>query len=637
MVNNKVTIVALSVDSRYAVLYLQDGETITLVQGDPRLPRIVEQAKAQKLGTDSDTAIVDLSEIVAKRTEFADAEKGTKGLVKFFRVARKFVKNLLDTESPEKVEEEAAHVSPLEIGVKPGSKVTVQVVDNVEDYAQARNEAEAAATVIVESVDPADPTPPVAKEPTNDQKIDAARERLNMISGNGVDTTHDDFHKPLNEKEETIIAVNTQTGSVIPDAQKLTRQLRQSAKLQNYAGFENFVRRLEHVINDRGHSVEDLMKFIEQGDLPIADDGCIVIFKRLNSRGNGQFVDVHTGNIKQRVGSYVFMRPGLVDPNRRQDCSNGLHVASLSYLSSFSGSVTVIAKVRPEDVFAVPQYSHNKMRVCGYHIIAELPSELKALVNSGNSITGLPAGKQLLHDVLRGNHIAVTQHVEVCGQNGSDVKITDVKPETADQAVKAIVGSSDVLDMSEGLEPVAAQSEPVKPTDLVEQKQKVTPVVKTSKKAKKAKAAKAKAPAKVYTKSGAMLAMFNGLQDAQTSDVAHDLAQKILAMKSGAKKGWDKLGFTTDEVNFVMGSLRKQSNPKAEAMLEAQAKAEKRKESGRAKSGSPASLIRELLDQAPLSKAQYEAILLLKKKAKKGWAALGVTPSEQADIEQHTK
>lgn len=635
MVNSKVTIVALSVDTRYAVLYLQDGSTITVKQGDPRLPVIVAQAKAQKLGNGSDEAIVDLAEITVKRTEFADAEKGTKGLVKFFRVARKFVKNLLDTESPEKVEEEAAHVSPLEIGVKPGSKVTVDVIDNVEEYAQARNEAQQSATVITDKVDPEEPLKPV--EPTNDQKIDAARERLNLISGNGVDTDHDDFHKPLDEKEETIVAVNTQTGSVIPDAQKLTRQLRQSAKLQNYAGFENLIRRLEHVIHDRGHSVEDLMKFIEHGDLPIADDGCIVIFKRLNKSGDG-YVDVHSGRIKQRVGSYVFMRPGLVDPNRRQDCSNGLHVASLSYLSNFSGSVTIMAKVRPEDVFAVPQYSHNKMRVCGYHIIAELPSELRALVNSGKAITGLPAGKALLHDVLRGNHIAVTQHVEVRGQNGADVVITNVKAETADQAVKSIVGSSDVLDMSEGLEPVAKQSEPVKPTDLVEPKQEEAPMAKVKKTAKpKGKAAKAKAPAKVYTKSGAMLATFNGLQDAKTSDVAHEMAQKILAMKSGAKKGWDKLGFTVEEVNFVMGSLRKQSNPKAEAMLEAQKKAEKRKESGRAKSGSPATLIRELLDQAPLNKAQYEAILLLKKKAKKGWAALGVTPSEQADIEQNTK
>lgn len=623
-----ITIVALSIDSKWAILYKEDGSTVKLQQGDARLPEVVKQAKEQKLGSGSKTAVVDITPIVAVRQEYEAAEKGTKGLVKFFRVAKSVINKLINTESPTEVPVEAAHVSPLEIGVKPGDKIP-----------EPEPIIPVAPVVPTAPVD--DPLPEMPVELTNDQKVDAARERMDMLMGNGASTTADvAFHTPLDESKETIVAVNTETGSVLPDAHKMGHQLRQFAKLQNYAGYTNFVKRLELVISDRGHSVEDLMKFIEKGDLPIADDGCIVIYKRLNTRDSaaGIYVDVHSGNIRQKVGSYVFMRPGLVDPNRRQDCSNGLHVASLSYLSSFSGGVTVVAKVRPEDVFAVPEYSVNKMRVCGYHILAVLSDKLRNLVNGGGSISSVPEGAKLLHDILRGNHINVIEHVEVGGHKGSNVTYTKVAEPTIEKAIIA-AGEAQTLEENRVDEVTVPVADPVKVTDLVEPKRKETPVVKVGKKAKakKAKPVKAKAAAKVYTKSGAMLAMFNGLKDAQTSDVAHDLAQKILAMKSGAKKGWDKLGFTTDEVNFVMGSLRKQSNPKAEAMLEAQKKAEKRKESGRAKSGSPASLIRELLDQAPLSKAQYEAILLLKKKAKKGWAALGVTPSEQADIEQHTK
>lgn len=651
----EVVIVALSVDSRFATLYMSNGETLSVAQGDPRLPRIVAQAQEQKLGNGSDTAIIDLSPVVGKRDEFADAETGTKGLVKFFRVARSFLKSLVDTESPDKVKAETAHVNPVEIGIKPGERLesgNPQLVGEeggFDDYVREKTTyVEQPPELPVEPLPVATPGAGPANDPngvkaaeklTADQKIDIARDRLNQISGNGVDTSHEDFHRPMSE-EETIVAVNTQTGSVIPDAHKLTRQLRESSKLKSYTGLTNFINRLEHVIHDRGHSVEDLMKFIELGDLPIADDGCIVVYKRLNSRGDDVFSDVHSGKVRQRVGSYVFMRAGLVDPSRRNDCSNGLHIASLSYLSSFSGGVTTICKVRPEDVFAVPEYSLNKMRVCGYHIVYKLSDKLKNIVNRGGSITSEPEGAQILNNILRGNHIGVIEHVEIGGNMGADLKITKVSPETVDNSVASIRAEvvNTTLDMSESTEPSAKASEFIKPSDLVKPEEKL-PVATVNRPKSKAKAKKTKAK-KTTAKSGKTpfyAFAFDAVVNAQTSDVAHEAAQRLLSMKAGAKKGWDKLGFTTDEVNQVMAALKKQSNPKADEQLAAHAKAEKRKESGKGNSNSPAGLIRALLDQAPLSKEQYGAILLLKRKAKKGWAALGVSASEQADIEKNTK
>ena len=56
-----------------------------------------------------------------------------------------------------------------------------------------------------------------------------------------------------------------------------------------------------------------------------------------------------------------------VNPDRRVDCSNGLHIANFSYASNFSGTLLIEVLVHPRDVVAVPEYDgHEKMRVCQF-------------------------------------------------------------------------------------------------------------------------------------------------------------------------------------------------------------------------------------------------------------------------------
>ncbi|WP_244832380.1 helix-turn-helix domain-containing protein [Caballeronia sp. TF1N1] len=495
MNNNLVTIVALSVDTRQAVLYFQDGSTLNMNQGDARLPGIVKDSK--ELLAKGLPAVVDITPVHIVRSEFGAAEKGTGGVIKFFRVAKSFLKKLINTESPEAVPEEVAHVSPLSIGVFPGQE---KLEDEVQDESQEkalddadpdalpadlealrRNQERADDARRMHELEKAaanatNPLP--VAEPTNQQKLAAAKERLQAIVGHGHSTDKPEFHTPLDEAKETIVAVHTETGAIVPDAQKLARHLRQSEKLQNYAGFTKFIERLSAIIDQRGHSVEDLMKFIEHGDLPIADDGCIVIYKKLNRAEKGVFVDVHTGRIRQKVGSYVYLLPNLVDPNRRNSCSNGLHVGVMSYVRSFSGNVTIMAKLRPEDVFAVPQYEHTKMRVAGYHIVAELPDRLRQLVDSGTSISADPDGAVLLNNVLRGNHIGISQTVRVGGHQGTDVTYTDVAA-----ALKAIentptpFGTAEALNMDEKLEAKLPTAPEVKAEDLVSPKSDVDTLI----------------------------------------------------------------------------------------------------------------------------------------------------------------
>lgn len=551
-----VTIVGISVDAQNAVLYLEDGSTVTIAQGDPRLPIIVETAKKQ-IPVDG-SAVVDIAEPVKVRNEFKETEEGTGGLIKFFRVAKSFIKKFIDTESPEKVDESVAHISPLELGIKPGQ--TILDVEEADDLTYALEAQPAAVEAVVEAP-VAEVTKPV--ELTNDQKIELATARMRELAGKGSTVDDPDFHKPITDDDpDTIVAVNTQTGSVIPHAHKLSSQMKAASKLKDFRGFVNFLNRLEPVLKDRGHSAEDLMKFIEHGDLPIADDGCIVIYKRLKQSGN-TFVDVHSGRIKQNVGSYVFMKPGLVDPNRRQDCSNGLHVASLGYLSSFSGNVTVMAKVRPEDVFAVPEYSHTKMRVCGYHILAVLPESLRTHVNSGGSISSIPEGKELLNKVLRGAHVGITELVEVGGHNGSNVTYTKVENTEAAKAEEVKVDLvKETLEQSDLSEAAPTEkAAPVLAADLKEPAPAVAPEIKKSK----------------------LDVLFEAFETAYVEGdlaKARTLANNIVDSKKRAKKGWVALGFNRQAVDLLMEVIDGAAPVKPE--VEAVAETPKAKPEGKA-------------------------------------------------------
>lgn len=312
--------------------------------------------------------------------------------------------------------------------------------------------------------------------------------------------------------------MDTKHSTIIPDVHLMTNHLKDAVKLQNFTGFTKFSERLSNIINDRGHSIQDLMKFMEKGDLPIADDGCIVVYKRLKSTNDpSTFVDSHTGKISQKLGSFVFMRHGLVDPNRRRDCSNGLHIGSVGYMKSFYGDVTVICKVRPEDVFAVPEYNVNKMRVCGYHLVHVLDDKLKTIVNSGNSISKDPDGALLLANILAGNHVPILQHVEIGDHNGSEVKITDVAAQTADQAVQKVVTEArKTVNIESEPEILLPRTAPVKASDLM-----AKPVKKRNTEP---------------TKAAQMATLFEQFKGAGNSpDLNLSIAQKMVAIKKQPK------------------------------------------------------------------------------------------------------
>lgn len=616
-----ITIVGLSVDSKYAILYKADGTTMTIKQGDPRLPGIVAASK-EPLAR-NETVEVDITEIFAKQEEYAEAEKGTNGLVKFFRVAKKFVTDhLINTESPEKVAPEAEHITPVTLGLVPGATKARPIEPEKKTSLTVVDDQGNVGTLDLDRKKTVAPPP----QPTNAEKVAAAAAKMDSLIGNGAQTTDQQgFHKPLDEKIETIVAVNTQTGAVIPDAHKLAPHLKSASKLQDYVGFQKFFERLSAIVSERGHSVEDLMKFLHQGDLPIADDGCIIGYKRLNPGKDGVFTDCHTGRVHQKVGSFVFMRHGLVDPNRRQDCSNGLHIAALSYLRSFSGNTTVVVKINPEDVFAVPEYSHNKMRVAGYHIVAMLPEKLRNLVNSGGSISSTPEGSNLLNNILRGNHIGVIQHVEIGGNRGQNLTITDVEGnDDQSQVHRKTEAKNTTVDIGAetSAEVEELKAEPVVAKDLKE----------------------APPESEDMSQKDFVRAEFASLPNIGPN-AAHEKAVALMALKTRTGKTWKALGLTDVQASQIRTFIQTAEDTQAPVATKAKkkvkpakakkAKADKPASAARSSSGSPRTIIRDAITNGIAQ--NIEQILLTKKLAKKGWAALGVTEAEQSEIVKHSK
>ncbi len=380
---NIVHIVAAVVDTAQVTFYKQDGSTLIIPQGDPRLAVIVRQitpvcARGEVAEIDMD-AFPDES----ART-FIDYEERSGGVIKFLRIAKNKLASFFGSSPPETVA-----IPEQEVGLVP--IMTNQLMQAIEEIAAHAKPVSA-----------------------------------------GIDRA------ALEADDETVVAVMGNT--VIPDVHKLETQFKRSNEQENTIGMQRFMERVAAVAAKRSHSVQDLMRFMQRGDLPVAEDGCIVIYKILRKRtlpahSGFTYVDVHSGNVPQRVGAYVHMDESLVDMNRNNECSNGLHVARRGYLGGFSGDVVTICKVRPEDVIAVPTYDANKMRVCGYHIISELSQGDYIDLKANKPLTSA-TGLNLLAQALAGSHPAADTEVKITGHRGGGIVVTKLKTKAA--KVKAL-------------------------------------------------------------------------------------------------------------------------------------------------------------------------------------------------------
>jgi hypothetical protein len=523
-----IRIIAAVVDTTKLTMYKEDGSTVTIPQGDPRLRRILEVATP--LLTVHGFADVNIEE--EGENTFADFQQQS-GVVKFFRVAKAKLKSLLEkapnTEPviphqvgvvPQSPSVTAAPATPVSVTTAPVADDTIPVLSQVipqDDQPETFEPVvQVPETKVAQTMSAIDEiiahAVPVTSDKYNEEGI--LKQRPMAIDGR-TDSSH-----PDEKAEDTIIAVVND--KVIPGMELIKSQFARAAKLGSTQGVEKFLERLSTVIETRSHSVEDLLKFMERADLPIADDGSIVIYKVLNYytrnpvKKEAVYKDCHTGNVQQWVGAYVCMDPSLVDHQRNNECSNGLHVARRGYIREFSGNVCVLAKLAPEDVITVPTYDANKMRVCGYHILMELPHHLYQLLKQNRPITDNDEGKRMLADALHGNHIRKTHEVRITGQKGAGVIVKEYAQHEEPAPILTPDAPVEAETIPETNEP--PKDEPVVPAQVEE----VT----------KAATSRKEQAASIYQK----------WQNASTEETKAFALDTLLAFKKAAKVGWDRLG-----------------------------------------------------------------------------------------------
>lgn len=129
------------------------------------------------------------------------------------------------------------------------------------------------------------------------------------------------------------------------------------------------MRFMDNIGKNRLKSMRDeLYQFMAAGQMPITEDGCFLAYKRVD----GNFKDCYTHMIDNSPGKLVQMDASKVDTNRHELCSTGLHFCARSYLTSYSGEKTVIVKVNPRHVFAIPtDYDFAKGRASEYFVVGE--------------------------------------------------------------------------------------------------------------------------------------------------------------------------------------------------------------------------------------------------------------------------
>lgn len=407
--NYPIKIVGCVVDVHNLTLYKADGDTIVIPQGDPRVKdlvaKLVPAMDSRKPVTERFYMLDSLD--MQDKNHFAEAERKMGGVVRFFKMVKSKAKELLD--------KFVEPVEPMVLGDKREAvKVPPEPIHVVNGVAQDQE-----APVLLETEPVKPKLPPVEERPLTRSEAAVAE-----IMAAAKPATSRDFSTPdvKGEEETTVIAV-LEDNTIIPGCEALVDQAQAvSEGISSGTGMQNFMRRAGMI--KRGHSVEDLLKFIQKGELPIADDGCVLVYKLLDRTSvEGEFVDCHSGRVKQRVGSRVHMAEHMVDARRSQDCSNGLHVARRDYLRNFGGDVCVLAKLAPEDVIAVPQYDARKLRAKGYHIIAELAESDRRRVCQDEPMED----QVLLGNCIAGNHVGILEYVEITASKGGGLVVTPVE------------------------------------------------------------------------------------------------------------------------------------------------------------------------------------------------------------------
>jgi hypothetical protein len=123
-------------------------------------------------------------------------------------------------------------------------------------------------------------------------------------------------------------------------------------------------------------AVDELYLFIEANELPITEDGHFIAYKIVKN----DYKDIYSNSMDNSIGSVVSMPRHLVDTERNNTCSRGLHFCSKDYLSHYGSSNRsndrcLLVKINPADVVSIPSdYNNAKGRTWSYEVVGEVES-----------------------------------------------------------------------------------------------------------------------------------------------------------------------------------------------------------------------------------------------------------------------
>jgi len=112
---------------------------------------------------------------------------------------------------------------------------------------------------------------------------------------------------------------------------------------------------------------ERLFLWLQKREFPITEDGCFLGYKGVTN----DYKDGYSQTYDNSIGANPKMERNECDDDWGKECSEGFHVGTWEYASTFSQR-TVLVKVNPKDVVSVPLETLSwKLRCCEYIVVED--------------------------------------------------------------------------------------------------------------------------------------------------------------------------------------------------------------------------------------------------------------------------
>lgn len=161
-------------------------------------------------------------------------------------------------------------------------------------------------------------------------------------------------------KEVSCLSVPEELTKAIIKAEEEHNEL----KISTYRNFWTLMS-----LNPSEECRKNLYWFLQLHGLKLAKCGFFVAYRNVDTtEEKGVYTDHHSHSTRIEIGEMVTIPREKCDCNSNNECSSGLHCASVKWLKkNYFGDVGLACLVNPADVVAVPHNSeYGKLRTCAY-------------------------------------------------------------------------------------------------------------------------------------------------------------------------------------------------------------------------------------------------------------------------------